>query len=324
MGAFVLRRLVLGLVVIFVAWSGSFLILASHFEPLHSTPVLHAYWVWLRGMPSGRSLTTGLLQGHLLPLVGAAFGRTMLLIALTLVIVLVIAIPVGCLAAATRGSALDYSLRVGTYVAWAVPVFVVGILLQEGFGRIPGGWGLGWFPSLGWAGQCPNGQGIDPHNFQCPAAGHGLTHVGQVLYHLTLPALALALGFVGLEVRYLRNSMLDALDAPYIVVARGKGLAERAVVLRHGLRNALVAFVPALVSDFALLFGAALVVDVIFQLNGVGSLFLSLLQLEIDGVPSVDTYALQVALLFGAAFMLTISLFSEIVLAFLDPRIRTD
>src|SRR4029078_10469425 len=85
----------------------------------------------------------------------------------------------------------DYVLRIATYIAWAVPVFVVAILFQEGFGRIAGGWGTGWCPSIGWAGQCPNGQGIDPHTFQCPAAGHGFTHVAQVIYHLMLPALRL-------------------------------------------------------------------------------------------------------------------------------------
>jgi peptide/nickel transport system permease protein len=205
-----------------------------------------------------------------------------------------------------------------------VPVFVVAILLQEGLGRIPGGWGTGWFPAVGWAGQCPNGQGIDPHNFQCPAAGHGLTHVGQVIYHLSLPALTLGLGFVGLEARYLRNSMLEVLDAPYITVARGKGLSDRAVLLRHGLRNALVAFVPALVSDFALIFGATLVVDFIFQLGGLGSLFIGLLQLDLDGLPAVDTYALMFALLLGAVVMLTFSVVSEVALGLLDPRVRTD
>src|SRR6266705_437200 len=197
MGAFVLRRLAFGFLAMFVALSGSFFFFAAHYAPLHfappifSPPLLHSYWVWLRGLPSGRSLDDGLLGGHLLSTVGSAFGRTMLLLALTLVIVVVVAIPVGCLCAAMRGSVVDYGLRIGTYVAWAVPVFIVAILLQEGFGRIPGGWGTGWFPSVGWAGQCPNGQGIDPHNFQCPAAGHGLTHVGHVIYHLTLPALAL-------------------------------------------------------------------------------------------------------------------------------------
>jgi len=324
MGAFVLRRLALGLLAMFVALSGSFFFFAAKFLPLSETPILHSYWVWLRGIPSGRSLNDGLLGGHLVATVGAAFGRTMLLLALTLVIVVVIAIPVGCLAAAMRGTVVDYLLRVGTYIAWAVPVFVVAILLQEGFGRTPGGWGTGWFPSIGWAGQCPNGQGIDPHNFQCPAAGHGLTHVAEVIYHLTLPALALALGFIGLNARYLRNSVVDALDAPYVTVARAKGLPERVVVMRHALRNAFVAFVPAIVSDIGVLFGAALVVDVIFQLGGLGTLFIGLLQLDADSNTPVDTYELQLMLLFAACVMLTASMIGEILLGLFDPRTRLE
>jgi peptide/nickel transport system permease protein len=324
MGAFVLRRLVFGLVVMFVALSGSFLFFAAKFEPLHSTPLLHSYWVWLRGIPNGRSFETGLLNTHLMSFIGGAFGRTMLLLALTLVFVVAISIPVACIAAATRGSALDYLLRIGTYVAWAVPGIIVAVLLQEGFGRTPGGWGTGWFPSVGWAGECPNGQGIDPHNFQCPAAGHGLTHVGQVIYHLTLPALALALVFIGVHSRFLRNSLIEALDAPYITVARAKGLPERVVLFRHALRNAFVAFVPALVSDLGLLLGGALAVDYIFQLGGLGTVLIALLELDIDGVPQVDVYALQLALLLGAAVILTASILSEVVLALLDPRTRAD
>jgi peptide/nickel transport system permease protein len=324
MGAFVLRRLAFGLLAMFVALSGSFFFFASHFEPLSETPLLHAYWTWLRGLPSGRSLDDGLLSGHLLATVGSAFGRTLLLLALTLVIVVVIAIPVGCLCAAMRGSVVDYALRIGTYVAWAVPVFIVAILLQEGLGRIAGGWGTGWFPSVGWAGQCPNGQGIDPHNFQCPAAGHGLTHVGEVIYHLMLPALALALGFIGLNARYLRNSVIDALDAPYVTVARGKGLTERTVVMHHALRNAFVAFVPAIVSDLGVLLGGALLVDWIFQLGGIGTLFIGLLQLSADGVVPVDTYELQLTLLLAACVMLAASMLGEILLVALDPRVRPD
>src|SRR5690242_2140741 len=324
MGAFILRRLALGFLAMFVALSGSFFFFSAKFLPLSESPILHNYWVWLRGIPSGQSLNDGLLGGHLVSIVGSAFGRTMLLLALTLVIVVVIAIPVGCLAAAMRGSVVDYVLRIATYIAWAVPVFVVAILLQEGFGRIAGGWGTGWFPSIGWAGQCPNGQGIDPHTFQCPAAGHGLTHVGQVIYHLMLPAFALALGFLGLNARYLRNSVVDALDAPYVTVARGKGLPERVVVMRHALRNAFVAFVPAVVSDIGVLFGGALAVDYIFQLGGLGTLFIGLLQLNADGNTPVDTYELQLMLLFAACVMLTASMIGEILLALFDPRTRLD
>jgi peptide/nickel transport system permease protein len=322
MGAFVLRRLAFGLLALFVGLSASFFFWTSKYYP--SVPPLHAYWVWLRGMPSGRSFSHGLETAHLASSVGGAFGRTLLLLVLTLVLVLVISLPLGCLAAAKRGSAVDFFLRCASYAVWAVPAFLLATLAQEGLGRVPGGWGVGWFPYVGWAGECPGGQGIDQHNFQCPAAGTGLTHVGLVLDHLALPAFALALGFIGLQARYLRSSLLDTLDEPYITVARAKGLSERAVVVRHGVRNALVTFVPAVVSDFGVIFGAALAIDFIFQLGGIGSLFINDLKLNIDAFAPVDTYAVQFALLLGGALMLTASVLGEVALWLLDPRTRPD
>ncbi len=323
MAGFLLRRLVLGLVALFVALSGSFFFFASQYLPLRSTPLLHAYWVWLRGVPSGRSLSHGLYGPILWPVL-TAFERTLALLGLTLVFVLVVAVALGCVAAARRGSALDLVLRTGSYVAWAVPGFVLAIVLQQALGRIAGGWGLGWFPAVGWAGECPGGQGIDLHTFRCPAAGTGLTHVGTVLYHLTLPAVALAVGFVGLHARYLRNSLLDALDAPYITVARAKGLPERAVLLRHALRNALVTFVPAVLSDFGAIFGAALVVDVVFGLRGLGAVFIGQLHLNVDATVPMEIYGMQLLLLIGGALVLTASLLGEVVVVLLDPRTRPD
>ncbi len=324
MAGFFLRRLIFGLFAMFLAVSLSFFYFASRFYPLRSQPTLHAYWAWLRGIPTGQSLSHGLLNAHLLPMVGAAFGRTMALLALTLVIVVVVAVPLGCVSAATRGSGLDLGVRIGTYVAWAVPAFVVAIVFQQGFGHLPLGWGLGWFPAVGWAGTCPGGAGVDISTGLCPAAGHGLTHVWQVIYHLMLPAFALALGFIAINARYLRNSLLETLDAPYIAVARGKGLSERAVLLRHGLRNAFVVFVPALVSDIGLIFGGALVVDYVFKLGGMGTLFLALLPYQADGIVLVDTYALMLLFVFAAVVMITASTLGEAVVALLDPRVRLE
>ena len=96
------------------------------------------------------------------------------------------------------------------------------------------------------------------------------------------------------------------------------------MLLRHGLQNAFVTFVPALVSDFGLIFGGALVVDYIFKLGGMGSLFLALLPYNLDGIVPVDTYALMLLLLIGAAVMLTASLLGEVAVALLDPRVRPD
>lgn len=329
MAGFLLRRLGFGLIALFVGLTGSFFFFTLKYWPVTPTttnpPALHAYWMWLRGVPSFHSFDRGVFGGpSLLSEVGSAFGRTLLLLALTLLIVLAVAIPLGYLAATKRGSVVDLVLRISSYAVWAVPGFLMATILQEAFGRIPGGWGLGWFPYVGWAGECPNGQGIDAHNFQCPAAGTGLTHIGLVLDHLALPAIALAFGFIGLHARYLRNSLLDALDAPHVMVARGKGLTERTLTLRHGLRNALVTFVPAVVSDFGLLLGAALAVDYIFMLGGMGTFFINALKLNVDAFAPVDTNAMQFILLLGGGLMITCSILGEVALWMLDPRSRPD
>jgi peptide/nickel transport system permease protein len=333
---FILRRLVVGVIALFVGLSASFFFWGTQYPPLKGTPILHDYWVWVRGLPTGHSLTHGLLlstgtgtsafvspgSAPILSIVVGPLARTLLLVAVTIVLVVVTAVVLACVAAAKRGSALDLGLRAGSYLTWAVPGFVLATVLQEGLGRLPGGWGLGWFPYIGWAGECPNGQGIDSHNFQCPSGGTGLTHVGLVLDHLALPAIALALGFIGLHARYLRSSLLDALAAPYVTVARGKGLTERTVLLRHALRNALVTFVPAVLSDFGALFGAAMVVDYIFSLGGLGQLFIGMLNLNADALVPIDTYQMQLILLFAGGLMLLASVLGETAVALLDPRAR--
>ena len=344
MASFLLRRVLLGLLALFLALTGSFMFFSEKNHACSpqlpscppNNPLFHDYWYWLRGVFTGQSLSTGQLPApsstftthvgpaHLMSYVGAAFGRTLVLLALTFVIVVVIAIPIGVIGAAMKGSIVDVTLRVFAYAAWAIPAFLLATILQEGLGRIPGGWGTGWFPYIGWAGECPGGKGIDIHNFQCPSGGHGLTHIGLVLDHLVVPAIALALGFIGLNSRYLRNSLLEALDQPYIAVARGKGVAERRVLLHHGVRNALVTFIPALVSDFGLILGGALAVDFIFQLGGLGSMFIGGLKLNADAFLPIDINAFQFALLLAGGLMITVSILGEVTLWLLDPRVRPD
>jgi ABC-type dipeptide/oligopeptide/nickel transport system permease component len=96
---------------------------------------------------------------------------------------------------------------------------------------------------------------------ECDCAVHGFAYVGDVAKTPVLPSIALATSFIGLHARYIRSSLLTALDAPYTVTARAKGLSERRVVLRHALRTSLIAFVSALFLDFGSIFGAAVAVD---------------------------------------------------------------
>jgi peptide/nickel transport system permease protein len=127
--------------------------------------------------------------------------------------------------------------------------------------------------------------------------------------------LAVSLTFVGAYSRYIRTSMLVALNAPYSVVARSKGLPERRVVVRHALRTALIPFVSVLALDFGNLFSATLVADVVFNIGGLGSLFISSLS-------NTDPWQLNGLLAVTALAVVVFSLLADVVYGFLDPRIR--
>jgi peptide/nickel transport system permease protein len=158
----------------------------------------------------------------------------------------------------------------------------------------------------------------------CPAAGTGVGYVVNVIRSVTLPALTLAAGFVGLHARYLRTSLSVALDAPYTTTARAKGLPERLVLLRHAMRNSLATFLGAMLADVGAIFGASLAIDWIFQLNGIGSLFIR--ELGINNISGnsifIDVYAVEALLLVTALILLVSSFLSEFVVFALDPRAR--
>ena len=317
---FLVRRLLLGLLVLFAASSLTFCFFASKYVPLKTEPLSHAYWAWLRGTVAGHSLSRGLYHESMWAIVGPAIGHTLALLAFTFVLVVVFALLFGCLAAAVRGSALDVSLRGASYVAWSMPAFLLALVLQKALGNFPGGGGLGWFPYGGWPSTCTPTFGAA--GLICNSPFHA-SDIPAVLHALTLPSIALALGYVGLHSRYLRSSLVEVLDAPYITVARAKGLPERKVVLRHALRNSLVTVAPVAFSDFGAIFGASLAVDFVFQLNGIGTVFINVLAVNSTS-GSIDAYLAELLLLIGGAFVLLASVLSELLLSVLDPRVRLE
>jgi peptide/nickel transport system permease protein len=328
---FLIRRLILALVVLFVFASATFFFLAAKTNPLAGHPLLPAYGRWLRGLvtgssyhslgyvaPTGLHFTPPSLWPQLLP----ALGHTAVLLAIALLVVVCISLAVGCLAAARRGSALDAGLRIASYWAWAVPAFLVALVVQQLVTSVGGSKGIGPFPVAGWPGHCPAGVGINAGTISpCPAAGSGATYVANVFRYVTLPALALAVGFIGLHSRYLRAQLVATLRDTYITTARSKGLSERAVVVRHALRASLATFVSVLLADFGAVFGAALAVDWVFKLNGIGTLLI--LQFPSADHPApIDTYLLEILLIITAGFLLCSTLVSELAARWLDPRMR--
>lgn len=319
---FVVRRILLAAGVLMVFGTVVFVLFAEKTAPLAGHPLLPAYWRWLSGLFTGssyRSLTTPFsVWSSLLP----ALGRTAALLGLTLVFVLVFGVLIGVASARLRGTAVDLLLRVLMYLAWGVPAFLLALLVQDAASTIGGGNGVGPFPIAGWPGSCPAGIGINAGQITpCAGAGHGITHALNILRYVTLPAATLALGFIGLHARFLRSRLLETLSLPFIVTARAKGLSEDKVILRHALRASAATFVSVLLADFGAIFGAAMAVDWIFQLHGLGYLLLQQFP-QTDAAVPVDTYLLEGLLMTTAGLLLLSSVLSEVAARWFDPRTR--
>ena len=328
------RRLLLSLAVLAAVSLGSFVVIATKFTSTctskysPSTPNAQLagktgqaalLWAdWVKGIPSGKSFGF-VCEGQALGSIGPALTHTAALLAATGLIVLILSLGIGTLAAAKAGSALDIAIRCMTYAAWSVPPFVLALMLQSAVRWATYQHGIGWLPFSGWPGSCI---GSADSFSSCGPADSAMHHIFEVARHLVLPAVTLSVAFVALHSRYLRSSLLVALSAPYTVTARAKGLPESAVVLRHALRNSLATFVSAFLLDFGAIFGAAMAVDYVFQLNGFGTLLL--LQLSGGGGEGarLNPYAIETLLTAAAVLVIAASFMSELIVGLLDPRMR--
>jgi len=321
------RRTLLTVVLLAIFSFATFYFFAVTELPLKGHPPLHAYWVWLQGLVNGHSFQSlidvpfnGTAGESLWPVVLPPLAHTAVLLSAAMVIVVVFSVGMAYAAARMRGSALDLLLRGVAYLGWAIPAYLLGLLVQLAASAAGGSNGIGPFPLAGWPGSCPASIGLNAGTLTpCPPAGSGFVLVYHVLTHIALPAATLAAGFIGLHGRFLRSALLEQLAAPYVATARMKGLTERRVILGHALRNALATFVGALFSDFGAVFGAALAVDWIFQLNGIGSLLLR--EIPQSFAPA-DIYAIELILLITGGFVLVSSLVGDVAVAGLDPRMR--
>ena len=142
----------------------------------------------------------------------------------------------------------------------------------------------------------------------------------NVFRYVALPGFTLALAFLGLHGRHLRSGVLETLDAPFVTTARSKGLTETRIFFRHVLRISLAAFVAGLLADVGAIFGAALAVDAVFQLNGLGTLLVS--EFPIDSYHPIDVYSVNLLLLITGAFVLLSSALADTATSLLDPRRR--
>jgi peptide/nickel transport system permease protein len=328
MVGFALRRLALGLVVLAVLTAASFIFFASFKADVipNGQPALREYWTWLKGVGTGSSFhgltrpAPVFLNQHRTTML-EALGHTALLLGAAFALVLLFSVMVAVAAARWRGSPADLVIRGGSYVAWGIPAFLLALIVQKVFAGIGSSHGLGPFPLAGWPGSCPSGLGLNSGTLlQCPAAGSGGRYLLNVARYLTLPVLTLAVGFVGLHGRYLRASLLETLDSPFVTTARAKGLAEPRVLLRHALRASVATFVGGVLAEFGAVFGAAMAVDYVFELNGLGTVLVS--EFPINSFAPIDIYSVQLVLLITGGLVTLSSVLGEVALMLLDPRVE--
>ena len=212
----------------------------------------------------------------------AALPSTLSLAVAAMVFGLLVGVPAGVLASVRRGGWLDTSVTAFAVVGISLPSFWTGILLIVVFAVQ-----LGWLPTSGQAG----------------------------LRALVLPALTLGWYPAGALARLLRSSMLEVLRKDYVGVARAKGLRERTVVVRHALRNALLPTVTLGSVQFGTLLSGAIVTETVFARDGVG-------RLVVDGILQRDFPVVQGVVLLIAVIYTLVNLATDIMYAWLDPRIR--
>jgi peptide/nickel transport system permease protein len=256
-------------------------------EPL---PVQYARWVGnlVRG-DWGDSFVT---NERVIDRISQRLPATLLLMGSAYLLTLLIAIPVGVLAAVRQYSWFDYLATGVAFIGLSMPVFWFGLLLILLFSVQ-----LGWLPTSGIA---TIGAGFDPLDS---------------IKHLVMPTGVLALVFAGGYTRYLRTSMLEVIRQDFVRTARSKGLAERLVIMRHAFRNALIPVVTLLALDVPELFTGAVVTETIFAWPGMGRLYL-------ESLSRLDYSVLMAILTVSALLVILSNLLADVVYAYLDPRIR--
>lgn len=235
----------------------------------------------------GRSLTTNR------PVAGELVSRLPATIELTIasmLIVLLVAVPLGIFSAVKRGSLVDNLCMTGALLGVSMPSFWFGIMLMLLFSL-----------KLG----------------LLPTGGRGDGTLADLLKALIMPAVTLGTGLMGIVARLTRSSMLEVLGQDYMRTAYAKGLATRLVLVRHGLRNALIPVVTVIGVQFASLLGGAVIIETIFAWPGMG-------RLAVNAISRRDYPVIMGTVLVFAVVFVLANLIVDILYTFIDPRIRYD
>ncbi|MCJ8520921.1 peptide/nickel transport system permease protein [Pseudorhizobium tarimense] len=253
-------------------------------------PLSLRYWHWFSAAVQGDLGYSTMYFRPVMAVLAPAVLQTAKLLGLTLLFSVPLALLLGSLAARRPNGVLDSAIGIFSFAAISLPNFWVSLLFIILFSVT-----LGWLP----------------------ASGVPMSNDASFLeeaQHLVLPVAVLVMFHVGPLIRYVRAAMIETLSADFVRTARAKGLDERAVIVRHALRNALIPMVTVLALSFGHLFSGALVIETIFGMLGMGKMIF-------DAIANTDFNLALIGLLLAITVVLVSNLVADLCYALLDPRI---
>ncbi|HLG64909.1 MAG TPA: ABC transporter permease [Ktedonosporobacter sp.] len=259
-------------------------------------PLPVQYFIWLTNSLTGNfgnSFATGeqvssVLAEHL--------PATLELFLTAFVLALVLAVALGTFSAVHQGKMADYAITTITYFSISMPIFLLGLFMQDIFGV-----SLHWLPT---SGTVTVGYTFSPFD----------TFLDHFL-HLLMPMIVLSVSFTARWSRYLRAGMLEVTKQDYMRTGKAKGVAPAPLLIRHALRNAVIPLITIVAIDFGAVAGGAVITEGIFAWPGMGNLFLNSLNKR-------DFPVLLATLVLSATLVVVFNLVADILYAVMDPRIR--
>jgi peptide/nickel transport system permease protein len=260
-------------------------------------PLWQRYVNWVTGIATldlGRSFKDG---EKVITKIGRRIPITLVINILAMILIFLIAIPLGVLGAVKEGAWLDQVLTVIVFIGFSVPTFWLALLLMSYFGIT-----LNWLPV----------SGLHSMDYEYFGAWDQCVDLAR---HLILPIAVSALtGFSGIQ-RFMRTSMLEVIHMDYIKTARSKGLPERVVLYKHAFRNAVLPIVTILGLSVPGLLGGSVIFETIFSIPGMGKLMY-------DSIMARDMPVYMAILVIGAVLTLLGNLLADLAYRWVDPRIR--
>ena len=261
-------------------------------------PLPVQYVAWMGNMLTGEFGYSTQYKQEVINIISAPMRNTVLLNILTMIVVFIIAIPLGIVTAVRKNGAFDKTVQVVTIVGYSIPTFIVALLAIFLLAvKFP------IFPISGVKSAGLNATGLEA--------------ALDMLWHMALPVLVMSVSGIGGITRYVRAAMIDVLRMDYIKTARAKGLREKTVVYIHAFRNALIPVVTITTWWVVGLFGGSIVIESVFLWPGLGKML-------IDGLLQRDFAVVLTMQMFYVVLSLTGNVIMDIAYTIVDPRVRLE